>query len=118
MTKKKNIWIYIVGAIVLVGVGVYFLLNINLRNTVISKCDSSLDCQCFSNVIKYRFKNRELVVFNKFLNSLSIRNNANILEFTDKETAQNISYLVSLCRKAPAVENIQSAKDGKVRNIN
>ena len=89
-------------------VGAYFISDSMLRNTIISKCDSSLDCSCFSNIVKYRFTKQELVAFNRFLKTLPIRDNVGILEFTDAETAQHISDLVSLCRKTTPMADAQS----------
>lgn len=104
MSKTKYIWFSAIAAIVVSCFAVCFVYGFNLRSSVISRCDSSLDCYCFSNIVKYRFTKQEVIAFDKFLDNLAIRRDVNILEFTDKETAQNISNLISLCSRTKDIE--------------
>lgn len=104
MNKTKYIWFSVIAAVMTSCFAVCFFNGLILRNSVISRCDSSLDCYCFSNIVKYRFTKQELVAFDKFLDNLAIRKDVNLLEFTDKETAQNISNLISLCSRTKDTE--------------
>ncbi|MBQ0013233.1 MAG: hypothetical protein KBS86_01525 [Proteobacteria bacterium] len=118
MVVRKTIFICVISAVIMAFCGGYFAFSKNLRNTIISKCDSSLDCYCFNNIVKYRLTTQELIAFNHFLETLPIRDNVNILEFTDEDTAQNIYSLISLCRKMPSNSDpdiMQSEQDNTIQ---
>ena len=57
-----------------------------------------MDCACFFNIVENRLTIDQVHVFTKFLDSVKKRPTASILEFTDENSAREISSLIALCR--------------------
>ena len=85
------------------------------RRFLKSQCvvGGGMDCRCLANVIDNRLGKEEIRAFARFSKELRVRQNVNILEFTDEVTARNISAALSICRTVQPVP--QEAKPQKAK---
>ena len=77
----------------------HFSYGFFMRRSLKHKCGVGMDCVCFANVVDNRLSRAQVRAFSKLLDSVRVRANTNILEFTDQENAHKISELVSICRR-------------------
>ena len=98
MKKKTSIIVSLTLLPVLFIIGC-FLYDHSLRNDMKNRCGGEMDCACFSNIIDNRLSRDQIRAFLRLSDSIRVRPNANILEFTDEQNAREISNVVSICRK-------------------
>lgn len=98
MKKTASIIVSLTLLLTLSIVG-YFLYGHYLRNDLKKRCAGEMDCVCFDNVIDNRLSRHQISAFLKLSDSIRVRPNANILEFTDEQNARAISDILSICRK-------------------
>ena len=113
--SKRNI---IYGVTGLCGVVVILIVSMSVfgaRRTLKSQCvpGGGMDCRCLANVIDNRLNKQEVRAFARFSKELRVRQNANILEFTDEVTARNISMALSVCRPVQQVQQETKNQKGK-----
>lgn len=97
---KKTFFVVVVAILLLVlFIAEHFSYGFFMRRSLKHKCGVGMDCVCFANVVDNRLSRTQVRAFSKLLDSVRVRANTNILEFTDQENAHKISELVSICRR-------------------
>lgn len=75
----------------------YFLTDVKVRQDLKKQCQGD-NCPCFNNIVDYRLKRNQAVVFLNYLKSRQIRPDTKILEFTDLDNATEIVDVFSVCQ--------------------
>jgi len=99
--KKPTTLATIGGVLLFIVIILCSTSGLRARHWLKGECGVGMDCTCFSNVIDNRLNNTQVRAFRAFLKSAKRRQTANILEFTDEESARGISAAISLCRPVP-----------------
>lgn len=56
------------------------------------------DCRCFNNLVDYRFTKSQIKSFSRYLESLQVRKETQLLEFTSFEDVKEILSLLQICQ--------------------
>ena len=107
--KRQALIAGVCGAVLIIGLFMYFTSVCHMRSVLKSNCGAGIDCECFANVMDYRLDDDQVRAFHRYVKSLKKRP-TNILEFTDEVSASKISNAVAVCRPRPVVQEQQKTK--------
>jgi len=95
--QKKVIWGICIGVIVVLSVCAWMTSDIKLKRDLKALCKKE-DCQCFYNIVDYRFSPKEARTYWRITQEAKVRPNASSLEFTDPATYRSIMSALAVCQ--------------------
>ena len=109
--KRQTLIAGVCGAVLVIGLFMYFTSVCHMRSVIKNQCGAGMDCKCFSNVIDNRLNDEQVRAFYRFVKSVKTRPTTNILEYTDEVSARGISNAIAICR--PQIQQEQPKPKGK-----
>lgn len=90
----------------------HYLTDVKVRQDLKKQCQGET-CPCFYNIVDFRLTKDQAAIFFHYLENRRVRPETKILEFTDLETAFEISQLFNVCQPEQLLETSKVEEESK-----